>query len=293
MRNRETGVGKGLGEQGLDVRELERRAAQVRLEIVKSMGPGQFHHFGGSLSAADILAALYFRTVRCRADDPAWPDRDRVVLSKGHAVPALYVCLAMRGFFPMSELATLKRFGSALQGHPDMRKTCGLEANTGSLGMGLSVANGMALAGRVTRRRYRVYVLLGDGECQEGQVWEAAMTAAHYRLDTLTAIVDRNELQAMGRTEDRMGLEPLVAKWAAFGWEAWEIDGHDMGQICDALDRAAQVRGRPAAIIARTVKGKGIPFMEGRPGFHNVVLSEEQFREAIAALEAQIASLEK
>jgi transketolase len=205
-------------------------------------------------------------------------------------VPALYVCLARCGFFPEEELTTLKTFGSNLQGHPDMQKTCGLEANTGSLGMGLSVANGMALAGRATGRDYRVYVLLGDGECQEGQVWEAAMTAAHYKLDTLTAIVDRNELQAMGRTEERMGVEPLAEKWRAFGWEASEIDGHDMRQICGALDAAAEVKGRPAAIIARTVKGKGIPFMEGDPGFHNVMVTEEQFSEAVVALEATVAS---
>ena len=274
-----------------EVRQLERRAAEVRLHIVRAMGPGRFHHFGGSLSATDALVALYYHKMRYRPNEPDWPERDRFVLSKGHAVPALYVCLGMRGFFPMSELATLKQFGSALQGHPDMRKTCGLEANTGSLGMGLSVANGMALAGRATGRGYRVYALLGDGECQEGQVWEAAMTAAHYRLDTLTVIVDRNELQAMGRTEDRMAVEPLTAKWQAFGWQTWEIDGHDMSAICQALDAATEIKGRPSAIVAHTVKGKGIAFMEGRPGFHNVVITEEQFHEAAAALEAKLASL--
>ena len=274
-----------------EVRQLERRAAEVRLHIVRAMGPGRFHHFGGSLSATDALVALYYHKMRYRPNEPDWPERDRFVLSKGHAVPALYVCLAMRGFFPMSELATLKQFGSALQGHPDIRKTCGLEANTGSLGMGLSAANGMALAGRATGRGYRVYALLGDGECQEGQVWEAAMTTAHYRLDTLTVIVDRNELQAMGRTEERMAVEPLTAKWQAFGWQTWEIDGHDMSAICQALDAATEIKGRPSAIVAHTVKGKGIPFMEGRPGFHNVVITEEQFHEAAAALEAKLASL--
>ena len=190
-----------------DLRELERRAAEVRLQIVNAMGPGKFHHFGGSLSATDVLVALYYHKMRYRADDPNWRERDRLVLSKGHAVPALYVCLAKCGFFPVSELRTLKSFGSSLQGHPDIRKTCGLEANTGSLGMGLSVANGIALAGRIAGLPYRVYAVLGDGECQEGQIWEAAMTSAHYRLDTLTAVVDRNELQAMGSTEERMGVE--------------------------------------------------------------------------------------
>ena len=273
------------------MRELQRHAAQARLEIVKAMGPGQFHHFGGSLSAADIVVALYYYKLRLRPKQPDWPERDRFVLSKGHAVPALYVCLGMCGFFPREELATLKRLGSTLQGHPDMRKTCGLEANTGSLGMGLSVANGMALAGRVAGLSYRVYVLVGDGECQEGQVWEAAMTAAHYRLDNMTVIVDRNQLQAMGPTEERMRLEPLAEKWRAFGWQTSEIDGHDMGAICRALDEASKVTRRPSAIIAKTVKGKGVPFMEGKPGFHNARLDEEQFRAAIDALEAALASV--
>jgi transketolase len=273
------------------VRELEKIAAEVRLQIVRAMGPGQFHHFGGSLSATDALVALYFYRMRCRPGQPDWPDRDRFVLSKGHAVPAVYVCLARHGYFPASELDTLKQFGSSLQGHPDMRKTCGLEANTGSLGMGLSVANGIALAGRIRGLAYRTYVMMGDGECQEGQIWEAAMTAAHYHIDTLTAVVDRNDLQAMGRTEERMAVEPLAEKWRAFGWQTFEIDGHDMAAICQARDEASAVSGRPAVVIAHTVKGKGIRFMEGKPGFHNVVITEEQFREAAAALEAMIASL--
>jgi transketolase len=272
-------------------RDLERCAAEVRLQIVRAMGPNKFHHFGGSLSATDLVVALYYRQMRYRPEDPEWPERDRFVLSKGHAVPALYVCLARCGFFPEKELETLKTLGSSLQGHPDMRKTCGLEVNTGSLGMGLSAANGMAMAGRSRGLDYRVYALLGDGECQEGQVWEAAMTAAHHRLDNLTVLVDRNELQAMGRTEERMSVEPLVEKWRAFGWESFEIDGHDMGEICDALDRATAVRGRPTAIVAHTVKGKGIPFMEGQTPYHNVVVSEEQFAEATAALEATLESL--
>jgi len=279
-----------VAQASAEVRELERRAAEVRLQIVRAMGPDKFHHFGGSLSVADLMVALYYRQMRYRAEEPEWPERDRFVLSKGHAVPALYVCLARCGFFPEEELATLKQLGSTLQGHPDMRKTCGLEANTGSLGMGLSAANGMALAGRSRGLSYRVYALLGDGECQEGQVWEAAMTSAHYGLDTLTVLVDRNELQAMGKTEERMGIEPLAAKWRAFGWETFEIDGHDMGAICRALDEAAAVKGKPSAIVAHTVKGKGVSFMEGQTGFHNAAITAEQFREAEAALEAAIAS---
>ena len=279
-----------MAQASADVRELERRAAEVRLQIVKAMGPDKFHHFGGSLSVADLLVTLYYRQMRYRAEEPDWPERDRFVLSKGHAVPALYVCLARCGFFPVSELATLKQLGSNLQGHPDMRKTCGLEANTGSLGMGLSAANGIALSGRARGLSYRVYALLGDGECQEGQVWEAAMTSAHYRLDNLTVLVDRNELQAMGKTEERMGIEPLAGKWQAFGWETFEIDGHDIGAICRALDEAAAVKGKPSAIVAHTVKGKGVAFMEGQTGFHNATITTEQFREAEAALEAAIAS---
>jgi len=273
------------------VRELERIAAEVRLEIVRAMGADKFHHFGGSLSATDLMVALYYRQLRLRPDEPDWPDRDRFILSKGHAVPALYVCLARRGFFPEEELKTLKTFGSTLQGHPDMRRTCGLEANTGSLGMGLSVANGIALAGRLRGSAYRVYALLGDGECQEGQVWEAAMTAAHYRLHSLTVLVDRNSLQAMGRTEDRMGVEPLAAKWQAFGWATQEIDGHDIGQICEALDRAGAEGARPSAIIANTVKGKGVPFMEGDTSFHNIAVTAQQLAEAEAALAARVAAL--
>ncbi len=270
-----------------DLQALRRRAAEVQLGIVKAMGPGQFHHFGGSLSAADIIVALYFHAMRIRPDQPDWPERDRFVLSKGHSVPALYVCLAHSGFFPASELPTLKRFGSNLQGHPDMRKTCGLEANTGSLGMGLSVANGMALAARATGLGYRVYALLGDGECQEGQVWEAAMTAAHHRLDDLTVIVDRNELQAMGKTEDRMGVEPLAAKWKAFGWHVsrnrWPRHGGDLRRTSGDVPghrptcrdhrshhqgKGRVVHGRSAQLPQRGYQRRAIPGGGGRARSH-------------------------
>ena len=274
------------------MRGLVRQAAEVRLQILRAMGPGKVHHFGGSLSAADLMVALYHYKLRVRPDDPGWPERDRFILSKGHAVPAQYVCLARRGFFPEAELAGLKTLGSTLQGHPDMRKTRGLEANTGSLGMGLSVANGIALAGRVRGATYRVYVLLGDGECQEGQVWEAAMTASQYHLDTVTAIVDRNGLQAMGRTEDLKSMEPLAAKWRAFGWNTLEIDGHDIAAICDALDTATDTAGRPSVIIAQTVKGKGVPFLENQASSHNVMLTQDRYDEAVRTLEASLAALE-
>jgi transketolase len=237
-----------------------------------------------------LVVALYFHQMRHRPEEPDWPDRDRFVLSKGHSIPAVYACLAMCGYFPVEELGTLKKLGSRLQGHPDMRKTCGVEASTGSLGMGLSVANGIALAGRAAGRSYRVYALLGDGECQEGQVWEAAMTTAHHQIDSLTVLVDHNQLQAMGPICDRMNIEPLVDKWRAFGWETWEIDGHDMAAIVQALAAAAEIKGRPTAIVARTVKGKGVPFMEGRPEFHNALLSEDDYQKAVAALESAIAA---
>lgn len=273
------------------VSALIKEAAETRLQIVRAMGPGKFHHFGGSLSVADIMVALYHYKLRVRGDDPDWPDRDRCILSKGHAVPAQYVCLARRGFFPMTELRTLKTLGSVLQGHPDMRRTPGLEANTGSLGMGLSVGNGIALAGRVRRLDYRVYVILGDGECEEGQVWEAAMTSSHYRLASVTAIVDRNGLQAMGQTEDLKSLNPLAAKWRAFGWNTLEVDGHDMAAICSALDKASTSRSRPTVIIARTIKGRGIPFLEGQVSSHNLAITTDQYQSAVEVLEAGLARL--
>jgi transketolase len=273
------------------IRALTREAAETRLQLVRAMGPTKAHHFGGSLSVADIMVALYHYKLRVRGDDPDWADRDRCILSKGHAVPAQYVCLARRGFFPMEELRTLKTLGSVLQGHPDMRKTRGLEANTGSLGMGLSAGNGVALAGRARRLTYRVYVILGDGECEEGQVWEAAMTASHYRLASVTAIVDRNGLQATGKTEDLRGLDSLAAKWRAFGWNTLEIDGHDMAAICLALDKASASRSRPTAIIARTTKGRGVPFLEGQVSSHNVSITTDQYQSAVEVLEADLARI--
>jgi transketolase len=271
---------------------LVRAAAEVRLQIVRAMGPGKFHHFGGSLSETDLLVALYHYKLRLRPEDPAWPERDRFILSKGHSVPAQYVCLARRGYFPLADLATLKQLGSHLQGHPDMRKTPGLEANTGSLGMGLSASNGLAMAARARGLDYRVFVLLGDGECEEGQVWESAMTTAQYRLDHVTAIVDRNGLQAMGNTEDRMGVEPLAEKWRAFGWNVLEIDGHDMAAIVSALDTATATSGAPTVILARTVKGRGVHFLENQVSSHNAMITPEQFEDAVRSLEANLNALE-
>jgi len=268
--------------------ELRGRAALMRWHIVDSMGPNKPHHFGGSLSATDMVACLYFYKMRYNPADPKWPDRDLFVMSKGHSVPAQYVALAMLGVFPMEELRTLKKLGSRLQGHPDMRKTPGIEAPTGSLGMGLSFANGLALAARLDKRPSHAYVLVGDGELDEGQIWEAAMTTAHYGLDNVTVLIDRNTLQGMGRTEEAKRLEDIAAKWQAFGWHTLKIDGHDLTQICSALDQATEWTDKPTAIIARTVKGKGVSFIEDRFNFHNSALTPEQMSQAMSELTALV-----
>jgi transketolase len=269
-----------------DIERLERLAAELRYHIVRMMEPGKAHHFGGSLSAADLVTALYFYKMRYDPVNPAWPERDRFLMSKGHSVPAQYAALAMLGLFPLGELPSLKKLGSRLQGHPAMHYTPGLEGCTGSLGQGLSYANGMALAARVKGLDYRVYCLLGDGELQEGQVWEAATTAPRFCLTNLTAIVDQNSLKAMDAIYCGKPLRPLSERWAAFGWAVQEIDGHDMGQICRALDWAAGLTEQPGLILAHTVKGKGVTFMENQVGFHNATLSAEQYAAALAELEA-------
>jgi transketolase len=267
------------------INSLRRQAADLRLRIVRMMGAGKAHHFGGSLSAAEIITALYFYKMRYDPANPKWPDRDRFIMSKGHSVPAQYAALAMLGVFPLEELATLKRLGSPLQGHPAMHHTPGIEACTGALGEGLSFANGVALAARLAEKSYRVYCLLGDGELHEGQVWEAAMTAVKHCLDNLVAIIDRNRLKAMDATECGKLLNPLAQRWSSFGWAVREVDGHDMAALCEALDWAdGQVR-QPSMIIANTVKGQGVSFMAGQAGFHNASLTEEQYRQAVAELD--------
>ncbi len=274
-----------------EIGRLERLAAEMRLHIVRMMGPGKAHHFGGSLSAADLVTALYFYKMRYDPANPGWPERDRFVLSKGHSVPAQYAALAMLGVFPLEELLTLKKLGSRLQGHPAMQHTPGLEGCTGSLGQGLSYANGLALAARVRGLDYRVYCLMGDGELHEGQVWEAAMTAPKHKLASLTAIVDQNGLKAMDETASGKPLEPLGKRWAAFGWAVREVDGHDIGQVCKALDWASGLSETPGLIVAHTVKGKGVSFMENQPGYHNVAISEEQCAAALAELEARLQAM--
>ena len=269
--------------------ELRSKAAKLRWHMVTMMGPNKVHHFGGSLSAADIVTALYFYKMRYAPHDPDWAERDRFVMSKGHSVPAQYAALAMLGVFPLEELATLKQLGSRLQGHPAMHETPGLEGCTGALGEGLSYANGIALAARIQGLSCNVYCLLGDGELMEGQVWEAAMTAATRCLGNVVAIVDRNRLKAMDETRCAKLLDPLRERWASFGWAAFEIDGHDMAAICDALDWADEQTQQPAVIIANTVKGKGVSFLEGQPQFHNAPLNEEQFECALSEVEAAFA----
>jgi transketolase len=270
--------------------ELEAIARRLRRHIIRSTTAAGSGHPSSSLSMVEILVALFFGGVlRHDPRRPDWPDRDRFILSKGHGAPGLYAALAERGYFPVEWLDTLRRIGSPLEGHPNMRRCPGVEASTGSLGQGLSIGIGHALAARMDGRAYRVYVLLGDGESEEGQVWEAAMTAAKYALDNLTAIVDFNRYQQTGPVDVVMPtLEPLLAKWAAFGWHTIEIDGHDLDQIFDAFDEARSIRGRPQAILAHTVKGKGVPDIERETRgnkMHGAALSPEQAERALAWLE--------
>ena len=268
---------------------LENMAAQMRYQIVHMMGPKKVHHFGGSLSATDLVTALYFYKMRYDGQNPTWPERDRFVLSKGHSVPVQYAALALKGVLPLEELSTLKRMGTRLQGHPAMHHTPGIEACTGMLGEGLSFCNGLALAGRVRGLDYHVYCLMGDGELQEGQVWEAAMTTSRRGLSNVTAIIDRNHLKAMDDVERTKWMEPLCERWETFGWVAREIDGHNMQQICDALDWASEPREKPAMIIAQTIKGKGVSFFEGQAKYHNAQITEDQLVQAVAELNLKLA----
>ncbi|MEM2866458.1 MAG: transketolase [Candidatus Hadarchaeales archaeon] len=266
------------------LRELEEKARAIRRDSLIMTTEAGSGHPGGSLSCADLLSVLYFHHLRYDPSNPGWEGRDRFILSKGHACPALYSALSLAGFFPREWLRTLRRLGSPLQGHPDSTSTPGVEASTGSLGQGLSIGCGMALAGRLDRRDYRVYVLMGDGELDEGQVWEAAMFAAHQRLDNLVGIVDRNRIQLDGFTEEIVGLEPLAEKWRAFGWNVVEVDGHDLRQVAEALDGAEGVKGKPTVLLARTVKGKGVSFMENQVKYHGTPLTREELERALEEL---------
>jgi transketolase len=264
---------------------LKRKTAELRLSIVEMITKAGSGHPGGSLSAVDLIAVLYYCVMNIRPENPGWEDRDRFILSKGHAAPAIYSILSDIGFFPKKELSTLRRIGSILQGHPDMRKVPGIDISTGSLGQGLSVAVGMAIAGKLDKKDYGVYALLGDGELQEGQVWEAAMAAAHYKLDNLMIAVDNNGLQIDGRLEEVMSPYPIEDKFRAFGWKTRPIDGHNFNEIFDAWEWARSSNdGKPSAIIAKTVKGKGVYFMENVVGFHGKAPTEEEGKDASVKL---------
>ncbi len=259
-----------------DIPRLKEIARQVRLDIIESTFAAGSGHPGGSMSATEIVVALYYREMNYRPEEPKWPDRDRFLLSKGHACPVLYSVLARVGFFPQDELMRFRKLGSFLQGHTDMLKTPGVDVSAGSLGMGLSFGNGVAMAGRIDGKNYRVYVMLGDGEVQEGEIWEAAMTSAHYKLDNLCAILDYNELQIDGFNKDVKNIEPICDKWRAFGWNVEEIDGHNFRQIFESLDRARASRGAPTIIVAHTIKGHGVSFMENVAAFHGRCLKPEE-----------------
>ena len=272
-----------MANKELSVKELEDKAKQIRRLIIEMLAKAGSGHPGGSLSAADLITALYFHVLRFNPQDPQWPDRDRFHMSKGHCCPLWYAVLAESGYFPKEKLLTLRQLGSILQGHPD-RGTPGIESASGSLGQGLSIALGMSLAAKVDKKDYRVYCLLGDGEVQEGNIWEAAMACGHFACSNLCAILDFNGCQIDGKCEDVMGLEPLAAKWLAFGWHVIEINGHDMPQILSAYAQAKTIKGKPTIIIARTVKGKGVSFMEGVIGFHGRAPTAEEAQKALKEL---------
>lgn len=265
--------------------ELERRANEMRSDIVRMIAEAGSGHPGGSLSCADILAALYFGGVLDHDPErPDWEERDRFILAKGHAAPALYAVLAQAGYFPREELLTLRKLGTRLQGHPDSNLVPGVEVSTGSLGQGLSIAAGAAAGLRLDGAPQTVFALLGDGECQEGQVWEAAMTAAHFALDTVCAIVDDNGVQLDGPTCEVMNVAPLADKFRAFGWQVLSVDGHSLDALAEAFRQAAATRGRPTVLLARTVKGKGVSFMEGQPAWHGKAPNDQELAAALAEL---------
>jgi transketolase len=265
------------------IEQLTAKARKLRSDVLRMLAKAKSGHTGGSLSAMDILTTLYYHVMRHKPGEPGWPDRDRFVLSKGHAAPTLYAVLADCGYFPQEHLDSLRRLGSPLQGHPCMC-TPGVEVCTGSLGHGLSLANGITLGLRIDECESRIYALLGDGECQEGQIWEAAMSAGHFKLGHLTAIVDKNGLQIDGSTREVMNIDPVDEKFRAFGWEVMNVDGHDFSHLLSAFKLAEQEHERPTAIIAHTVKGKGVSFMENNLIFHGRAPTSEELKWALAEL---------
>lgn len=272
-------------------KDLARTATNIRKGIITAVASAGSGHPGGSLSIADIMTYLFFREMRIDPKNPKNPDRDRFVLSKGHCSPGLYSTLANRGFFPVEDLKGFRQADSYLEGHPNMDKVPGVDMSTGSLGQGISAAVGMALAGKLDKKDYRVYAALGDGELEEGQVWEAAMAAAHYKLDNLTAFVDYNGLQIDGKITDVMNPEPIADKFRAFGWEVIAINAHDFDEIEKAVNYAKSFKGKPVMVVAHSVKGKGVSYMENQAGWHGSAPKKEQADQAIAELDAFIASL--
>ena len=275
------------------IKQMEITATKVRMGIIEGVYNAKSGHPGGSLSIADTLTYLYFAKMNVDPNNPLMPERDRLVLSKGHTAPALYSVLAQRGFFPAQELKTLRHIGSKLQGPPVYKTVPGVDMSTGSLGQGISAACGMALSGKLSEDYYKVYAVLGDGEIEEGQVWEAAMFAAHYQLDNLVAIVDNNGLQIDGRIKDVMSPYPIDEKFRAFGWHVITIDGHDFNQIEKAFNEAENVSGQPTVIIQKSIKGKGVSFMEDQVSWHGTAPNEEQYNQAMTELSAHLAELEK
>ena len=266
---------------GMTIEELEAMAVTIRCDIIEMIATANAGHPGGSLSAADIVTALYFRVMRIDPSKLDWPDRDRFILSKGHACPVWYAALAERGYFDRSHLNTLRQMNSILQGHPDMKRTPGIDMTAGSLGHGLSAGVGIALGGKLRKKDYHVWVVVGDGESQEGSVWEAAMASAKWKLDNLTAILDHNNLQNDNCVADEMPIEPVADKWRAFGWHVVEIDGHNMTEIVEALEGAKAFKGMPTIIIARTIKGKGVSFMENVVDWHGKAPCREEAEQAL------------
>jgi len=263
---------------------LKEKSNAIRRHIIEMLHKSGSGHPGGSLSAADIVTVLYFKEMKIDPKNPKWEDRDRFVLSKGHAAPVLYAALAEKGYFEIEELSKLRKIDSMLQGHPDMKGTPGVEMSTGSLGQGFSAASGMAIAGKLDNKDYRVYVLLGDGELQEGIIWETAMSAAHYKLDNLTAILDFNKLQIDGFNKEVMSIDPVTDKFKAFGWQVIEIDGHNYEEIIEAIQRAKETKDQPTIIIAHTIKGKGVSFMENQVGWHGNAPKDEERAQALKEL---------
>ena len=273
-------------------KQLQITACKVRMGVIESTYGAKAGHPGGSLSAAEVYTYLYFKEMNIDPKNPKWEDRDRFVLSKGHTTPGLYSTLALRGFFPVEDLPTFRHIDSYLQGHPNMNMVPGVDMSTGSLGQGVSVATGMALAAKYTGKQNRVYSLLGDGEIQEGQVWEACMAAAHYKLDNLCIVIDNNGLQIDGNIADVMSPYPIVDKLAAFGFDVQQIDGHDFDQIEEAFNHARTVKGKPSAIVIKSTKGKGVSFMENNAGWHGKAPNDAEYAQAMSELKAQLAELE-